>query len=106
MAIRKINKDYLDGYSKVILIQPVKYGTIIQTYTKEGKGWKVTHSTTTAFHICPYDGIFRNCKDCGALEDDFDGQFCLKKLQVFSSGAVCSRINDCIAAGLEVQFIE
>lgn len=106
MAQRKINKDYLKNYSKITLIQPVKNGVITQTYTREGKGWKVTHGTTTAFHICPYDGIFRNCKDCGALEDDFDVNFCLKKLQVFSDGAVCNRINDCLKSKLEVKFEE
>lgn len=106
MAQRKINPDYLQDISKVTLIQPLKYGKVTQTYTRQGKGWKVTHGTTSAFHICPYDGIFRNCRDCGALEDDFDMNYCFKKTQVFSTGAVCNRINDCIAAGLEVRFEE
>lgn len=106
MAQRKINPDYLKDYTKVILIQPVKRGEITQTYTREGKGWKLIHGTTSVFHICPYDGIFRSCKDCGALEDDFDMNFCFKKIKVFSTGALCNRINDCIAAGLEVKFEE
>jgi hypothetical protein len=106
MAQRKINADYLKSYSKIILIQPLKTGEVRQVYTREGKGWRVTHETTTAFHICPYDGIFRSCKDCGALEDDFDVEFCLKKIQVFSAGALCNRINDCLKSGLEVKFEE
>ena len=68
--------------------------------------WKVTHTTNSAYHICPYDGIFRNCKDCGALEDDFDIKFCLKKQQLISSGALSNRVNDCLNANLEVQFID
>ena len=106
MAQRKINPDYLKNFSKIVLVQPLKTGDVTQTYTREGKGWKVTHETTTYFHICPYDGIFRNCKDCGALEEDFDINFCLKKMQVFSPGALCNRINDCLSAGLEVKFEE
>ena len=106
MAQRKINKDYLNDYSEVILIQPLKSGDIRQTYTKGKGGWKLTHSTTSPFHICPYDGIFRDCKVCGALEDDFDINYCLDKIRVLSSGAVVNRINDCIGAGLEVKFID
>lgn len=103
---RKINKDYLDAYNKVVLVQPVKNGEIVQTYERERKGWKLTYSTTTVYHICPYDGNFRKCRDCGALDEDFDVSYCLKKLQVLSAGALCNRINDCIAAGLEVKFKE
>ena len=82
---RKVNKDYVNQYRKIILTQPLAHGKYIQqVYTKEGLTWKVTHTTNSAYHICPYDGIFRNCKDCGALEDDFDIKFCLKKEQILS----------------------
>ena len=104
---RKINKDYVNQYRKIILTQPLAHGKYIQqVYTKEGLTWKVTHTTNSAYHICPYDGIFRNCKDCGALEDDFDIKYCLKKQQLISSGALSNRVNDCLNANLEVQFID
>ena len=104
---RKVNKDYVNQYSKVILIQPLAHGRYIQLmYEKVDKGWKATYSTNSAFHICPYDGIFRNCRDCGALEDDFDGKFCLKKQQIISAGALSNRINDCFSSDLEVKFID
>ena len=104
---RKINKDYINHYNQVILTQPLAHNKYIrQTYDKTDNGWKVTHSTNSAYHICPYDGIFRNCKDCGALDDNFDVNFCLNKTQIFSAGALSKRVNDCIGAGLEVQFID
>lgn len=104
---RKVNKDYVNQYSKIILTQPLAHEKYIrQTYDKIDKGWKVTHSTNSAYHICPYDGIFRNCKDCGALEDDFDVSFCLNKTQIVSAGALSGRINDCLGAGLKVDFID
>lgn len=104
---RKVNKDYVNQYGKIVLTQPLAHGKYIQqTYTKEGLTWKVVHSSNSAYHICPYDGQFRNCKDCGALEDDFDVKFCLKKQQLISSTALSGRINDCLKAGLEVKFID
>ena len=104
---RKVNKDYINQYRKVILTQPLANDKYIrQTYDKTNDGWKATHSTNSALHICPYDGIFRNCKDCGALEDNFDINFCINKTQVFSAAALCGRVNDCINAGLDVRFID
>lgn len=104
---RRVNKDYVNQYSKIILTQPLAHNKYIQlTYDKVDKGWKATYSTNSAYHICPYDGIFRNCRDCGALEDDFDVKFCLKKQQIISAGAVSVRANECLAAGLDAQFID
>ena len=104
---RKVNKDYVNQYNRVILTQPLAHGKYIQLiYDKVDKGWKATYSTNSAYHICPYDGIFRNCKDCGALEDNFDIKFCLKKQQILSAGTLSNRINECYNAGLEVKFID
>ena len=104
---RKVNKDYVNQYHQVVLTQPLAHGKYIrQTYNKTKHGWVITHSTNSAYHICPYDGQFRNCKDCGALEDDFDIKFCLKKQQVVGAAALSERVNDCLGAGLEVQFID
>lgn len=108
---RKINKDYLQSYTKVIMTQPLPKGNkLFMTFNlnDDKEWWTALYSTNRecVYHVCPYDGQFRNCKDCGALDDDFDVKFCLKKQQVYSAGAVCTRINDCIKAGLNVQFID
>ena len=104
---RKVNKDYVNQYSKIILTQPLAHEKYIQQiYDKTDKGWVVSHLTNSVYHICPYDGNFRNCRDCGALEDDFDVSYCLKKQQIISAGAVSGRVNDCLSAGLEVKFID
>ena len=104
---RKINKDYVNQYSKVIMTQPLAHGKYIQlTYEKDDIKWRARYSTNSAFHICPYDGNFRNCRDCGALDDNFNVNYCLKKEQVISAGALSNRINDCLKAGLQVQFVD
>lgn len=105
---RKVNKDYVSQYKKIIMTQPLAHEKYIQlTYEKDIDGrWKTRYSTNSVYHICPYDGIFRNCKDCGALEEDFDISFCLDKTQIVSAGALSGRINDCLSAGLKVDFID
>lgn len=105
---RKVNKDYVSQYKKIIMTQPLAHEKYIQlTYEKDIDGrWKARYSTNSAYHICQYDGNFRNCKDCGALDEDFDIEFCLNKEQILSAGAVSIRVNECLASGLEVQFID
>ena len=108
---RKVNKDYIRQYKKVILTQPLAKGNklfLIMTPGKDPNFWNAVYSTNRecVYHVCPYDGQFRNCRDCGALEEDFNIKFCLRKQQVYSIGAVCTKINDCLNAGLDVQFID
>lgn len=103
--VRKVNKDYVNQYSIITMVQPLAHEKYIKlTYEKGKDGWHARYSTNSAYHICPYDGNFRNCKDCGALEDDFDVKFCLKKEQILSAGALSVRVNECLGAGLEVKF--
>lgn len=104
---RRITKDYVDRFDRVELIQPLAHNKYIkQCYDKTQKqGWKLTYISNSAFHICPADGVFRNCADCGALNEDFDINFCMNKLQFISTGALVGRIVDCKKAGLEVKFI-
>ena len=108
LMARKVNKDYVSQYSKIIMTQPLAHGKYIQlTYEKDTDGkWRARYSTNSAYHICQYDGNFRNCKDCGALDEDFDVEFCLNKEQILSAGAVSVRVNECLGSGLEVQFID
>ena len=104
---RRVNKDYVNQYSQIILTQPLaNNNNIQQIFTKSTKGWIVSYTTNSIYHICPYDGFFRSCKDCGALEDDFDIEFCTNKIEVLSGGAVSERVNDCLKADLKVQFID
>lgn len=109
--MRKINKEYISHYSSIRLAQPLAKGNVLyMTFTPNGNSgfWIATFSTNKecVYHVCPYDGIFRNCRDCGALDEDFDVNFCLKKRSHYSAGVVCDRINDCLKAGLEVKFVE
>ena len=104
---KRIKVEDVEFYNKIILTQPLAHDTYLrQTYDKEGKRWRLTYSSTSIHHVCPYDGIYRNCKDCGALEEDFDVKFCINKMQFVSTAALIERIIDCKKAGLEVEFLE
>lgn len=107
MKIRRVTKNYIEQYNKVILTQPLAHGVNMQQiYDKEGQRWRLSYTSSSVHHICPYDGVFRNCKDCGALEENFDDSFCSKKTQFVSTGALVERIKDCIAADLQVELTD
>ncbi len=104
---RRLTKDYVNQYNKIILTQPLAHGrNIQQIYDKTDRGWQLTYVTNSVHHICPYDGVFRNCADCGALDEDFDVKFCIKKTQFYSTGALIERIIDCQRANLGVNFVD
>lgn len=104
---RRINKEYVEQYNKVILTQPLAHDTILQQiYERDGQRWRLSYSSTSIYHVCPYDGVFRSCRDCGALEEDFDIEFCRKKTQFISTGAIVERIKDCKNAGLKVELTD
>lgn len=102
---RRITKDYIEQYDEIEFTQPLAHGKYIkQVYSKFPAGWRVLYTSNSAHHICPYDGVFRNCADCGALEEDFDVQFCIDKVEMIDTAALVGRIKDCMKAGLEVNF--
>lgn len=103
---RRINENYINRYNTIILTQPLAHDTVLQqVYKKANNGWVLTYKTTSIHHICPFDGVFRDCKECGVLEDDFDFQYCVDKTQMISSGALIGRIVDCFKAKLKVEFL-
>lgn len=103
---RRINQNYIQRYDRVVLIQPLAHNTELrQVYDRTDKGWKLTYETSSIHHVCPYDGVFRNCNDCGALDENFDIKFCTNKTQYYTIGALCERVLDCVRAGLKVDFI-
>ena len=102
---RRITKDYIEQYDEIEFTQPLAHDKHIkQVYDKLSNGWGLMYSSNSVHHICPYDGVFRNCAECGGLEEDFDISYCTDKMQVVSSAALIERINDCLKAGLEVKF--
>ena len=103
----KQSKKYIEQFNQIKLTQPLAHNTYIQQiYNKKDNGWELTYSSTSVYHICPYDGIFRSCKECGGLDDDFDINFCLKKIEHVSSGALVGRIIDCVKANLKVEYLD
>lgn len=104
--VRRINQKYVDQYDKVVLTQPLAHKKYIkQIYEKFPAGWRLTYESNSVHHICPYDGVFRNCADCGANDENFDVKFCTNKLMLISTAALIERIKDCMKARLNVEFL-
>ena len=107
MNYRKITPDFIDSYSIVKMTQPLggdRYVMQECTKTPEGK-WSVKFSTNSAYHICQYDGVFRKCAEC-ELNNSEEYINCITKQQLLSSAALVGRIEDCLRANLEVNYLE
>lgn len=103
---RKVTESFIKDYDRVVLTQPLAHNKYLkQVYDQCNKGWLLSYVSDSVHHICPFDGVFRDCKECGALDEDFDTNFCTNKVQLISSRALVKRIKDCMSAGLEVKFL-
>lgn len=107
MNCRKINTDFIENYSIVKMIQPLANGRyVIQECIKTPENkWSVKFSTNSAYHICQYDGVFRKCAEC-ELNNNEEYVNCITKQQLLSSAALVGRIEDCLRANLEVNYLE
>lgn len=104
---RRINENYINNYDRVVLTQPLAHNTKLQqiyTKNKDGK-WTLLYMTNSVFHVCPFTGAFIKCNECKYFNADKDNLCCDGLTQIISTGALCSRITDCIKAGLQIEFI-
>lgn len=107
MGNRKITDKYIANYSTVVMVQPLSKGRYIEQIClrrPRTSDWSVSYVSNSAYHICPYDGIFRNCKECGIDNEDFDAKFCTNKQQIISDKEMAKRVNECQAANLKVKL--
>lgn len=103
---RRITEKYIEQYDRIVFNQPLAHQKYLkQIYDKCDKGWLISYQSDSAYHVCFFDGVFRDCKECGILEDDFDISYCVSKTELISSAALVERINDCMKAEIEVSFL-
>lgn len=100
--IDKITKGYVNHYQTIKMTQTLPSGRhVYVTYTKiENKDrWQAAYSTDSAYHICPFDGRFINCPDCGVCSTDKEHEeSCVSHKEVISSKEMASRANACAKA--------
>lgn len=104
----KVTKNRVNHYSKIIFTQPLKDGrNLQQIYEKiSGSGkaegaWRVTHVTNSEYSLCSVDGTFRECEGC----KKFSENICKGKKKIINGYELANRCNDCISAGVPVEFI-
>lgn len=100
--MNKITKGYVNRFDTIKFTQTLPSGRCVhETYYREpGKEmWRIQHTTDSAYHICPYDGIFRECNECDAVlksaNDDEIIEKCLQKLERISSEGLAHRCTLC-----------
>lgn len=93
----KITKGYVNHYQTITMTQTLPSGrNVYAKYVRIGKDkWNPIYSTDSAYHICPYDGQFRDCKVCDVTINGLD---CISHEEVISSAEMASRATACANA--------
>lgn len=100
-----ITPDYIKTYTHVVLEQPLKNHKFIwEEYIQNGELWERVYSSNSSYHLCPYDGSFRECKTCGLGGEEFDIATCLSRQEFTPISVLVDRIKRCQAAGLRVEM--
>ena len=101
----KILPEYIETYNCIVLEQPLPNNKIIrEEYYNRGSQWERLYSSDSSYHLCPYDGSFRDCKTCGLSGGNFDTAYCLSKQEFIPISVLVQRIKQCQAAGLQIKM--
>lgn len=99
--MRNITKGYIKHYERIKMEQTLPSGRHLRVeYMRIPTGkWVAKYETDSVYHICPYDGVFRNCKDCEAYnEEDEKMNSCILHSDVVTDDEMVSRAVACAAA--------
>lgn len=100
-----VTPDYINTYTHVVLEQPLKNDKYLrEEYTRNGELWERVFSSNSSYHLCPFDGSFRDCETCGLGGEEFDMAYCLSKQECIPISTLVNRIKLCQAAGLRVEM--
>lgn len=98
----KITKGYVNRFDKIKFTQVLPGGRkVYEEYIRKPntEKWYVQHSSDSAHHICPYDGIFRECVDCeeyeNAVDDEDFVEGCLARTEWVLSTELARRCTLC-----------
>lgn len=101
----KVTPEYVETYTSICFEQPLKNNKYLrEEYSRTEDGWECRYSSNSTYHLCPYDGQFRACKDCGISDADFDIDYCLSKQQTIPTSLLIKRIKLCQSAGVPITF--
>ena len=99
-------RQYLNTYTVIIFTQKLANGAkLFETYRKiDGfNRWVIDYSSTSAYHICPFDGNFRECESCEGY-NDINGVYCLSKQKVVSTHELSRRIVLYLESGGKLEY--
>lgn len=98
----KITKGYVNRFDRIKFTQVLSSGRkVYEEYIRKPntEKWYVQHSSDSAHHICPYDGIFRECVDCeeyeNAVDDEDFVEGCLARTEWVLSTELARRCTLC-----------
>lgn len=73
----KITKGYVNRFDRIKFTQLLPSGRhVYEEYIRQPhtENWYMKYSSDSAHHICPYDGMFRECIDCEVYDEAVDDE--------------------------------
>ena len=100
--MNKITKGYVNRFDRIKFTQVLPSGRhVYEEYTRQPhkEMWCIEYSSDSAHHICPYDGVFRECIDCEvydkAVTDEDFVELCLAHIIRIDSTELARRCMLC-----------
>lgn len=72
MAVKKITRPFITHHNQIIMTQflPTGRKVWVEWVRSDKNKWLPIYKTDSAYHICPYTGLFGACAFCDAYNDD------------------------------------
>lgn len=111
MTTKKITRAFVTHHNLITMEQILPSGRKVwATWGRLKKDeWLPSYKTDSAYHICPYDGAFKDCKTCDMYDEDGGTMFdnCMEwwNKQKITDEEMASRATACAnAAGCTIKF--
>ena len=107
--MNKYTRAYVSHFDTIVMTQTLPTGRIVRCdwLRDDNKLWHPIYSTNSAYHICQYSGLFKDCKNCKCYNDDATimSRNCAQESEALSMDEMASRATACAnAKGCTIDF--
>ena len=107
--MKKITRAYVTHFDIIDMIQTLPTGRVVKCewIRDDNDRWHSNYSSNSAYHICKYSGIFKDCQNCKCYNDDAEmmSKQCATQGEAISMNEMASRATACAnAKGCTINF--
>ena len=107
--MKKITRAYVTHFDTIDMTQILPTGRIVKCewIRDDNDLWHSNYSSNSAYHICKYSGIFKDCQNCKCYNDDAEtmSKQCAAEGEAITMNEMASRATACAnAKGCTISF--